>query len=807
MPAPLDTLICYGQTYQQAGMTNIDSLPPGLRYIDCHNNSYVAFPRLPTALTYLDFSNNGNYVLVTHSLPSLASTSLVRLYCYNSSLSSLSALPSTIRTIIAYGDSLPSLPALPASLDTLDCSYNVLSALPALPANLLYLNCKVNQLTAIPTQPNSLTYLAADSNAFTSFPNMSSSLVYLNASFNNVLTGLPALPSTLSYLICKYDGFATLPALPASLTYLDCSYFTGSGALTSLPALPAGLQHLDFSYCPHVTVLPALPATLTYLNCEAAVFSGAISALPPLPAGLTYLNIENTGVTCLPPISQPQLDYFYAYGPNGPILSCLPNRFTALHTDIPLASLPLCAPTSGCQIDYNIGGNVHSDTASSCLQDSIHQGVPINNVKVQLWSNNQVIQQFYTSGLGQYSFKTPALSSYQVTVDTTLLPFVVTCPSASGISVVLSPSDSAQPNDNIGLSCGPADYGAVYIYAGRFRPQFTTQVSVTAGDVAQLLYGVSCHPGQSGTVTTVLSGAVQYVSAAPGALTPSVSGNILTYTIADLDSLHPGSLDVILTTDSAATVGSSVCITTAISSATPDINSYDDTLSQCFTIVSSFDPNYKEAYPVDTFQSGWLTYTVHFQNTGTDTAFKVVVADTLSANVNAATFRYLASSSPAQIKLSGNICEFTFLHINLPDSAQNPAGSQGWIQYQVKALTNLTLGSEVKNTAYIYFDNNPAVVTNTTVNIYDTIASPLGIRNITAANTVSIYPNPNKGSFTLMTANSIGETYTITDMLGNVIAEKTISSNRQTIQLSEAIEGVYTLTVRGAAPQRFVIVR
>jgi antibiotic biosynthesis monooxygenase (ABM) superfamily enzyme len=84
---------------------------------------------------------------------------------------------------------------------------------------------------------------------------------------------------------------------------------------------------------------------------------------------------------------------------------------------------------------------------------------------------------------------------------------------------------------------------------------------------------------------------------------------------------------------------------------------------------------------------------------------------------------------------------------------------------------------------------------------------PTGINEINSTNPIHLYPNPNKGSFTLQTSNSIGATYSITDMLGNTITQQTIHSDNQPIDLPEAAEGVYTLVVKGTQPLRFVIVR
>jgi hypothetical protein len=59
---------------------------------------------------------------------------------------------------------------------------------------------------------------------------------------------------------------------------------------------------------------------------------------------------------------------------------------------------------------------------------------------------------------------------------------------------------------------------------------------------------------------------------------------------------------------------------------------------------------------------------------------------------------------------------------------------------------------------------------------------------------ISLYPNPTSGSLTLVTSGSIGSNYTITDMMGKVVAQDIINSPTQTIDL-HIENGVYTLTI------------
>ena len=131
-----------------------------------------------------------------------------------------------------------------------------------------------------------------------------------------------------------------------------------------------------------------------------------------------------------------------------------------------------------------------------------------------------------------------------------------------------------------------------------------------------------------------------------------------------------------------------------------------------------------------------------------------MVRDTLSPYLDASTFQYLASSNKAVVQLFGNAMMFTFPKINLVDSATNPPLSTGWIQYKVRSKPNLPVNAQITNTAYIYFDQNPAVVTNTAVtNVLTT-----GIIPVLGNNTIHLYPNPNKGTFTLETSNGINST-------------------------------------------------
>ena len=139
----------------------------------------------------------------------------------------------------------------------------------------------------------------------------------------------------------------------------------------------------------------------------------------------------------------------------------------------------------------------------------------------------------------------------------------------------------------------------------------------------------------------------------------------------------------------------------------------------------SYDPNDKAVLPelMDNINliDDHLIYLIRFQNTGNDTAFNVVIRDTLDANLDFNSFDILStsvSSMDVQVQIQDErYITFQFDDINLPDSTTNFLGSQGFINYRIKAKDDIIEGSHVDNTAHIYFDFNPPIVTNTVTSV------------------------------------------------------------------------------------------
>jgi uncharacterized repeat protein (TIGR01451 family) len=140
-------------------------------------------------------------------------------------------------------------------------------------------------------------------------------------------------------------------------------------------------------------------------------------------------------------------------------------------------------------------------------------------------------------------------------------------------------------------------------------------------------------------------------------------------------------------------------------------------------IRCAYDPNDKIARTIRSAGDGTsylddpLLYTIRFQNTGNDTAFNVIIRDTLDIDLDENTLDILSASHGYEAYLKPDrTLEFRFMNILLPDSTTNEMDSHGFVTYSIKAKKELASPTIIENTAHIYFDFNKAIITNTAVN-------------------------------------------------------------------------------------------
>lgn len=440
-----------------------------------------------------------------------------------------------------------------------------------------------------------------------------------------------------------------------------------------------------------------------------------------------------------------------------------------------------------------INGNVFYDADASCNNTSGDQN--FQYIKVALYSGTTLLDIFYTDGFGNFSLNAPSGNNYTINVDESywITPrgFVGSCSNVGSVSFNLTgPVSFEFPYE---CSIVGFDLKAHHIPGYGFVPGLI-------GYIHPYFLNNSCQL-QSGYVDVTLDPMVSFVTNT-GTPPNSINGNILTWNFNAFNNINGyGSLngligEIIFETFTTANIGDLLCFQTDIYPISGDSNPANNDNSKCYPVVASFDPNLKEVSPSGIGVEGFIdpnltmTYTVQFQNTGTAAAQNVFILDTLDADLDLNTLQIINSSHEMNLYATTNgILKFDFPNIQLPDSNTNEMESHGYVIYQIAQKPNLQPGTEIKNTAHIFFDYNDAVVTNTTLN---TIAFPDGILEIVDLE-LKVFPSPSSGIIEL--ENSFGnlDKYNVYDITGKKVKSGKLEST--TLNLESLQNGFYILEI------------
>ncbi|NUO02995.1 MAG: T9SS type A sorting domain-containing protein [Saprospiraceae bacterium] len=223
----------------------------------------------------------------------------------------------------------------------------------------------------------------------------------------------------------------------------------------------------------------------------------------------------------------------------------------------------------------------------------------------------------------------------------------------------------------------------------------------------------------------------------------------------------------------------------------------------CEQVIGAYDPNDKMGLPKGYGAQHYiepntdLEYRIRFQNTGTDTAFTVVIRDTLSPFLDPASIKVGASSHNYEFDMEGDaVAIFRFDNILLPDSNINEALSHGFVSFSISQKPDVALESVIENEAAIYFDFNDPVITNP---VFHTI----GINFIEVATDVTelpeglgellAYPNPSAGevTFEIPTEQPVSATFVLYDSFGRLAMRKGFEGQRFLFNGNELPKGIY----------------
>lgn len=438
-----------------------------------------------------------------------------------------------------------------------------------------------------------------------------------------------------------------------------------------------------------------------------------------------------------------------------------------------------------------IAGTVYNDTSSNCLQEA---EAGLNHVKI---SCLPLGGYQWTNSSGDYAYYLPP-GTYETRQylppwhNQTCLPlwYNDTLPSV-GMVVADDFPDYGNALD-LNLDCydfTPAVPGFIYKHVISYR----NQGSITVNNPI---------------VKVEHDSMVTFVNSTPNASTYDPVNRIITWNLSSLAPYNSyngasGNIYTRFQIPSTLVIGSVLNFIDTIFPVVTDTVIYNNYENHNVVVQGPYDPNDISVSPqgfgpagIITTDDSVLTYLVRFQNTGTYPAQNVIIRLALDSDLDISTFERKGTSDYNEVTISseGEV-EIAFYGINLPDSSYNQDESQGYVAFSIEQKPGLPTGTEITETADIYFDFNAAITTNTVLNtIRESTSIPENERYF------SVFPNPSKGIVTLETAISSGF-YQVSDIAGKTLMQGKVTAERFTIDISALSSGIYFISVTNGEKQ------
>lgn len=425
----------------------------------------------------------------------------------------------------------------------------------------------------------------------------------------------------------------------------------------------------------------------------------------------------------------------------------------------------------------SVSGFVFSDYLSDGIYDSITD-LPFSNQKILLLPDS-IIR--YTNSAGRFNFRVDPGSytiriipsgNWQVTGDSLEYHVAVTASDTSGFDFGLM--DPTAPPDEMGI----------IITNG--IPRCNTEFPIW---INYQNTGILTHHGM---LRLTLDSLLQFVSSVPQP--DSISGQECYWQISNLGFYQSGVIAVSVASGFATPpfahqvnvdfIKQGVLHTSATSS---------------FTQFCSYDPNDKQVSPLgngllhEVALGQELHYTIRFQNYGNDTAFYVFIIDTLDADLDYSTFKVKGSSHTCDVTLTtGGRLRVNFPGIKLLWEAVNASASQGYFSYSISQKPNLPDSTFITNTAAIFFDLNPPIITNEVFNMV--LSTPLSTNEIPQAAMITVRPVPASDFVVIGLRNKMQpERVVIMDLHGRILDLPVGYDDEVTLQTSGLQSGVYLI--------------
>ncbi|MEO1260438.1 MAG: immunoglobulin domain-containing protein [Bacteroidota bacterium] len=361
--------------------------------------------------------------------------------------------------------------------------------------------------------------------------------------------------------------------------------------------------------------------------------------------------------------------------------------------------------------NFTASGSIYQDENANGIYDASEQG--LSNVFLEITPGPQYI---LANNNGEYTASLPDEGTFWAKVINPLYASP-TIPVGGIQNIDVTLTDPIADDIDFGIlpDYSVTDVAVNLTSIGGANPGFETCYRLSYKNIAPLT--------ASGQINCIFDDILIFQNASVNPT--SISGNNLTFDFSNLNWRETAYIDIcFLVPPDVYLLGKIMQQEVNIVAAGNDANLSDNQYILNQEITGAYDPNFIEVNPkgdgiygIISTDTEILEYTIHFQNTGTDTAHFVIVTDFISDNFEIISFDMIAASHDYEVELiDNNIFKWTFNEIYLPDSISNEKESHGFIKYKIEIKNNLTNGTKLTNKADIYFDFNPPIKTNQTLN-------------------------------------------------------------------------------------------
>ncbi len=708
-----------------------------LQSLSCGDNQLTSLPALPNRLQYLD--------------------------CYHNQLASLSSLPNTLQSLRCFHNQLSSLPILPNNLTLLSCFNNLLTSLPTLPNSLQNLACHYNLLTSLPTLPNSLKELRCNDNQISCLPNL--------PTYPNFLCSC-AIASLNSYTLCSAPQLTSFT--PQNNQVTNQIVIIGSSFIGVVSVKFNGIEVSSFKVDSPTKITAILPPTATTGKITVTTYNGVANSQENFIVLKSSNKIQgklilDENANCREEQTEKGMagilinagEFYGSTDENGNYSIGVPAGIYQISQILPKAKQNVSVFT--CPKNYTVSFSGLGETKSGFdffnkIENCTALTVDIASDRRRRCFRSQTTVTYKNEGLADAQnvqvrviypkYVVPIRSTVNWTSrQDSLLTFNIGLLKAGETRRFVITDSVICGNEAIrGLTqCTKAIISPASSCVQESAAWDRASIELNGyceGDYANFtLKNIGRGDMRDSTTYRIFFDAIlveeKKTKLKTGESLPLVilgKGRAIRVEATQVPN-HPTESEPTTTVEAC---GRRIIFARAENAVRqlPQDNKSEHSQTSCMEIRDSYDPNDKQVTPIGVTEKKFikntdlLEYLVRFQNTGSDTAYTVVIRDTLSKSLDVSSLVVGASSHNYTWSISGKgnpIITFTFNNIYLPHAKVNEPASNGFVKFKIRQTAGNPIGTKITNKAGIYFDFNSPIITNETLNeIGDPIVRQLG---------------------------------------------------------------------------------